>query len=223
MLLTGVLVFYLLIFKRKKLKIFLNPANEDPSFSLIELLFIIVCLVMFIVLGTLHPVNSDTHIYHVQMVLWFNEYGTVPGIANLYPRFGLGSSWFNLISIFRIPLFKQENFTYLNVTTVIWFFLWLFNKRQWHINHWEDVASKIMSLYYLLIILFCLSEWELFRDASNSTNYDFIVSGLNIMLISYLLESIMLNKYSQAFSLWFIILGISIIAFKFPGLWFCCY
>ena len=217
MLLTAALVFYLLMFKRKKIKIFFKTKNEGPSFSLIELVFIVVCLVVFIVLGTLQPVNSDTHIYHVQIVLWFNEYGTVPGIANLYPRFGLGSSWFSLISIFRIPLFKQENFTYLNVTTVIWFFLWLFNKRKWHINHWQNAASKIMSLYYLLIILFCLSEWELFRDASNSTNYDFIVSALNIMLISYLLESIILNKYSQAFSLWFVILGIAIIPFKLSG------
>ena len=217
MLITAVLIFYLLIFKRKKIKIFLKIANGGPSFSLIELVFIIACVVVFIVLGTLHSVNSDTHIYHVQMVLWFNEYGTVPGIANLYPRFGLGSSWFGLISTFRIPLFKQENFTYLNVTTVIWFFLWLFNKRKWHINHGQNAASKIMSLYYLLIILFCLFEWELFRDASNSTNYDFIVSGLNIMLISYLLESIILNKYSQAFSLWFVILGIAIIPFKLSG------
>ena len=217
LLLSSILLLYLLLFRKKEVSQIFKTIKPKPP-SLIELSFVIICLIIFIILGSLEPINSDTHIYHIQIIRWFNQYGTVPGIANLFPRFGLGSNWFSLIGIFRIPFFSHENFTYLNTTTVIWFFLWLFNNWKWHSNNYhENAASKILSLFYLLIILFCMFDWELFRDSANSTNYDFIVTALSITVISFLIESILLNEPRKKFSLLFVILCISIIPFKLSG------
>lgn len=216
---TAGLLICLIFFKKQEVKGILKNVNFKSSFTLIELSFITVCLLLFIVLGCIETVNSDTNIYHIQIILWTNEYGTVPGIANLFPRFGLGSNWFNLVSSFRIPAFKTENYTYLNSSLVIWFFLWLFNNWRWHLRNFnKHAANKILSLFYLLLILFCLFDWELFRDAANSTSYDFIVTGLTIMIISWMIESILSKENSKPSSILFIILCISVIPFKLSGI-----
>jgi hypothetical protein len=169
-------------------------------------------------LGTLQPVNSDTKIYHLQIIKWNNEYGTVPGIANLYPRYGLGSNWFNLISIFKIPSFPNNNYTWLNTTTVIWFFLWLVNNWNYHRSKANtSVANNILSHLYLCILLFFFFEWELFRDAANSTNYDFIVTSLTTVIVLFLVEDILLANVKKKFSLFLVLLCISLVPFKLSG------
>jgi hypothetical protein len=40
------------------------------------------------------PLVYDTGFYHAQAVRWLNEYGTVPGLANLHGRLGFNSVWF---------------------------------------------------------------------------------------------------------------------------------
>ena len=37
---------------------------------------------------------DDTDSYHIQMVKWIQEYGSVPGIANLHLTIWFNSSWF---------------------------------------------------------------------------------------------------------------------------------
>jgi hypothetical protein len=36
----------------------------------------------------------DTRLYHMQVIKWLSEYGTVPGLALIHERFGYISSWF---------------------------------------------------------------------------------------------------------------------------------
>ena len=216
--LTLILVV-ILIAKKRSLKEIFNrfPLRYDLSF--VELGFIGVVLLIFLVCGTLEPVNPDTQIYHVQIIKWFNEYGTVPGLANLFPRYGLGSNWFNLISVFRLPFFSYENFTWLNTTIVIWFFAWLIGKWKLHYNRKdESTKNMIMGHFYLLLILFCLFEWELFRDAANSTNYDFVVAALTLIAICFLIESILFPEVQMKFSSFFVIFCFSIIPFKLSGI-----
>ena len=147
--LTTGLLFLLLLFKKKEIKNALKSLGKFPSLSWLETSFVIVILLLFVILGSIKVVNSDTTIYHIQIILWTNEYAAVPGIANLFPRYGLGSNWFNLISSFRLPFFKHENFTYLNTTLAIWFFLWLFNNWRWHVRNFKLCQpNKILSLFY---------------------------------------------------------------------------
>jgi len=185
------------------------------SFTL-EAFFTVLCIFMFIVLGTGKHANNDTHIYHVQLVKWINEYGTVPGLANLFPRYGTGSNWFNLISFFYMPFTGNENYSWLNTTAVTWFFLWLLNNWKFH-SIAGSIASSIMSHFYFLLLLFGLFEWEMFRDAASSTNYDFIVTTLTLITISYLLESVLFN-YPKKVSFIFCAICLSITPFKFSGI-----
>lgn len=207
-----------LLSQKKKIRLIFCDYPIKLNVSLTEVIFIVVCIATFILLGTLSPVNADTKIYHIQIIKWFNEYGTVPGIANLYPRYGLGSNWFNLISIFKMPFFSNNNYTWLNATTVIWFFLWLINNWRYHTNKANtSLSNKILAHLNLFIILFFLYEWELFRDAANSTNYDFIVTAITIVIILYLIEEILCPPIIKSFSLILAVLCISLITFKLSG------
>jgi hypothetical protein len=206
-----------LVIKRKTIGKLPGAGIFRFNFSPVEIAFITICILIFLVAGVIKPVNSDTLTYHIQIIRWMNEYGTVSGVANLFPRFGLGSNWFNLISFFDAPFFNNKNFTWLNTTVVIWFFIWLIGKwKQQTIA--SSIAGTVMAHFYLLIILFCLFEWELFRDASNSTNYDFVVTSLTIMAVSFLIESILFLNRPASFSIFFIVLCLSIIPFKLSGL-----
>jgi hypothetical protein len=218
LLLLSIAPLLFLFLKRKETLALLKMFPLKLNLSWVELSFILICLAAFFIPGVLKPVNGDTQIYHVQIIRWFNEYGTVPGIANLFPRFGLGSSWFNLIAMFRIPYFSYENFTWLNTTTVIWFFVWLINNWRFHFSNKNSSSHQVMSHFYLLVILFSLLEWELFRDAASSTNYDFIVTALTLIAISFLLESILFPLEEKKFSFIFIVLCISVIPFKLSGI-----
>ncbi len=185
-----------------------------PSISI--LLFLSSCILLFIVLGTLRPVNIDTQLYHLQIIRWTNEYGAVPGLVNLYPRLGLSSNLFNLISIFHLPFFESQNFTYVNSAVTIWFLLWLLCKWNYH-NSKSQINNKQLSLFYFILLIYFIFDWQLFRDTANSTSYDFMVTSLTIMSLTYILETI-LEKQKRVFSLLLIVISISIIPFKLSGI-----
>lgn len=174
-------------------------------------------ILLFTLLSTLAPVNEDTQLYHLQIIRWTNEYGVVPGMANIYPRLGLGSNWFNLISLFYIPIFPNENFTYLNTSIVIWFFLWLMYKWHFYSLLSKEKYSPQLALFYFLLILYFLYDWQLFRDTANSTAYDFIVTVLTIFCLSFIIENILNNKEDKK-STYFLFIAVSIFTFKLSGI-----
>src|ERR1700730_2743866 len=67
------------------------PAFFLPCFALF--------LLMILTLNAGPTIMDDSDSYHIQMVKWAQEYGTVPGIANLHIRFGYNSSWFLSIAL----------------------------------------------------------------------------------------------------------------------------
>ena len=143
LLLFSIVPLLFLISKRKAAVELLKMFPLKLNLSLVEVSFILVCLAACFIPGVLKPLNSDTQIYHVQIIRWFNEYGTVPGIANLFPRFGLGSNWFNLIAMFRIPYFSYENLTWC---TKIMEKIWKKSRKVLK----EKVAFTISIIQYLL-------------------------------------------------------------------------
>jgi hypothetical protein len=42
----------------------------------------------------------DTDLYHAQVIRWYNEYGTPPGLGNLHTRLASNSSWHSLAALF---------------------------------------------------------------------------------------------------------------------------
>lgn len=159
-------------------------------------IFIITAILLFIFLGSGKPVMEDTELYHVQIIRW-DQYGPVPGLANLYLRDGFYSNWFHLISTFALP-FKHENFLFLNVTVGIWFFLFL--------------ATRLKkSIFYFFIMIYMLVEWDLARANASSTSYDFIVTALMIIILTAVIE----NKNQYFFTT--VLAAVSLPFFKISG------
>ena len=210
------LLFYLSVFQSKKIRnLFLETSNTTLPFF--PLLFVFVSIALFLLLGTLQPVNGDTQIYHLQIIRWQAEQRVVPGIANIYPRFGLGSNWFNLISFFYWTVFKTENFTYLNVSFVIWFFLWLVSKWNFHFQERHSKTNHFLSTYYFLLLAYCMFDWQLYRDAANSTNYDFAITAFTIIISSFFIEGVFTNRARNEFSIPLLIFALCAISFKLSG------
>jgi hypothetical protein len=154
--------------------------------TLIENCFLFACLLLFSFLAVGAPTMEDSDLYHIQTINWIHNYGTVPGLANLYLRYGLSSNWFHAISIFQLP-FTLQNFLYLNHSFAIWLFLFLFYQfKKNRLNNTK--ASAHLSLYYFSILLFMLFEWDLFRVAASSTSYDFVITGTTLICLHYLIE-----------------------------------
>jgi hypothetical protein len=42
----------------------------------------------------------DTDLYHAQIIRWYNEYGTAPGVGNLHSRLAFNSLWHALAAVF---------------------------------------------------------------------------------------------------------------------------
>lgn len=217
---TLAIFIYLFLFQRIKIiKVFLEILQNKGRVSFVSILFICISILLFVLLGSLQPVNGDTQIYHMQIIRWQSEYRVVPGIANLYPRLGLGSAWFNLITIFYIPVFRNENFTYLNASFVIWFFIWLFSK--WHFyfqNQGENSNTRLLSIFYFLLLLYCMFDWQLYRDSANSTNYDFAINAFTIIICSFFIEGIFINKPRDEFSVVVLFFCLCEVSFKLSGI-----
>ena len=176
--------------------------------------------VTLLLLGILQPVHPDTNIYHVQIVRWTNEYGTVPGVANLFARYGLNSAWFNLVALFKMPFFGMANYTWLNTTVALWFLLWLCDK--WLQDRPDPAGNgtrNTLRPFYLLVMVYCFFEWEIIRDAANSANYDFIVFALMFIVLSGMLQSLLEHRKETVGDLiLYLIAACSLITFKLSGM-----
>jgi hypothetical protein len=157
----------------------------------LEPVLLLVCAAMvglFAVLSAGPILMDDTESYHIQMIKWIQEYGTVVGLANLHERYGFNSSWFTLAGLF-IPRNNPHNFfTILNGTLSVWFSIYLFT------NFWKcvkaqdsskDTATYLSSFVILMIALF---SWPMLRGNATNLNYDFITACMIVVLFMELLR-----------------------------------
>ncbi|MDR1884147.1 MAG: hypothetical protein LBR26_15410 [Prevotella sp.] len=104
--LSVVSILYLAVVKRKEI---VNKAQAVVK-SLSVLQVILVCLAgfLFMLFLLVPPQFPDVYCYHIQNILWNEEYHVVPGLANLEERFGFNSNLFLLCSTFGLrPLFGE--------------------------------------------------------------------------------------------------------------------
>jgi hypothetical protein len=129
-LLIVLLILIVLSFPFRK-KIFLRARNilaeiknRDIFFSLCLAVF----LIMILVLNAGPTIMDDTESYHIQMIKWVQEYGTVPGIANLHLRFGFNSSWFIAVALLSPKLKGVDHYLALNGLLSCWLCYYLLDK-----------------------------------------------------------------------------------------------
>jgi len=197
------------LFKKSSARIIVPALKAYP----VHFLFLLLVCILFFILGSNRPVMEDTDLYHLQIIRLNREQGLVTGIANLYPRYGFYSCWLQLISFFYIP-FKNENFLFLNLTAGCWFCFFLVRKIIAHQSQAKP-ESKILLVFYLLVLLYMFLEWDLFRANSSSTGYDFIVTALTIIVLSQITENFF---FQRRYNEWLIILlAVSVPFFKLSG------
>lgn len=151
---------------------------------------------MIIVINAGPVIMDDTESYHIQAIKWIQEYGSVPGIANLHSRFGFNSSWFTSIAIFNFP--QGELFTGLNGALSLWFSYYIIIS----IFSLRDEKNNSIAVPLLFVLALSLIIWPLIRGNVANTNYDFITTLIVFVLF---IESFLKNKsllWSPEWILW---------------------
>jgi hypothetical protein len=148
--------------------------------------FLIFCLasllLMVLVLNAGPSLMDDTASYHIQMVKWLKEFGTVKGIANLHLRFGFNSSWFASIALLSPETHRINSYFALNGLLSLWVCQYLLK----HILCPSGPAGTQSAERRLLagfgVLLLCLVNWPMIRGNAGSSGYDFISAACLLVL-----------------------------------------
>ena len=92
--------------------------------------------------------------YHAQSIRWLEEYGVVPGLANLHERFAYNSSFFALSALYSMKFVLQESMHTMNGFIAIVLSLTCIPIAQsWKRKYFvlSDYA-RIGAIYYLTVI-----------------------------------------------------------------------
>jgi len=155
--------------------------------------------VLLITLATLLAagpiIRDDSESYHLQSILWLNEYGTVPGLANLHSRLGFNSSWLQTISLLT-PLSTQNFYTTPNtlLSILVASAVLIPHKRGSIEQNSIEKLSRIATLFLMLSI------WYYWRGNIQSCNYDYYFTA-TIILFYFQLNAADTNKKYKFFVL----------------------
>ena len=75
---------------------------------ILSVFVLVVIRVLYLSIGG--PTESDTLLYHAQIVRWIEEYPIVPGLGNLHDRLAYNSSFHMLASFLDIGAFQDKSF-----------------------------------------------------------------------------------------------------------------
>ncbi|MGZ8550520.1 MAG: LIC_10190 family membrane protein [Chitinophagaceae bacterium] len=184
--LVSVLLLAMLALSRKKAfsKFILHVVTEIKKQSM--LLFIATCSIwiLLLVLNAGKTMMDDTESYHIQMVKWVKEYGTVPGIVHLHQRFGFNSSWFTSIAIFNPQSGTLNYYTALNGVLSLWLSVYLLA-----MIATRQTSRQLLSMAATVVLAVCIISWPLLRGNASTSNYDFITMLVIFILFTETLKS----------------------------------
>lgn len=142
--------------------------NEIKKQSALAIVTFFTVWILVLLLNAGPTQMDDTESYHLQIIKWIKEYGTVPGLVHLHERFAFNSSWFSTIGLFDVPVNHLNFYSALNGSLSLWlagYFIWL-------------LSSKGNGLFFtgLLLSLVALFSWPLIRGNATNTNYDYVTA-----------------------------------------------
>ncbi|HVY73940.1 MAG TPA: hypothetical protein VG890_03865 [Puia sp.] len=182
---VGALMLVTLFFRKRFLdflrrRVILLP-KRSPAF-----ITCIACFLLLILVLNAGPVGmDDTESYHIQMIKWIQEFGTVPGIANLHLRFGFNSAWFTAVAVLTHSGPNLNNYLSLNGLLCFWFCYYLLEKA--FMLHGKRSVQQALGC--LVILGLSLLDWFVIRCSAMSANYDFITTACIVLLFVELSES----------------------------------
>ncbi len=163
---------------------FLSDVKKRIKFAypaILKLLFMTAVIIVLLMASWVieHP---DTIGYQIQIIKWIEEFGLVPGIANLNTAFGYQNSWFCLEAFFGLQFSPIGHYIYLNsfvTILVIYFVCENINE-----NFYKKNPKNIV-LWVCFLTLSFLSYTQI-RLTASSTSSDYIVT-VYILSVFYLL------------------------------------
>ena len=92
---------------RKQLGEFL--CEQKANITKGKILFVLVLLLLFSYGASRGYLHFDSGLYHAQAIRWIEEYGVVPGLANLHCRLAYNSSAFTLIALYSMEFLVGQS------------------------------------------------------------------------------------------------------------------
>ncbi|MGK2862023.1 MAG: LIC_10190 family membrane protein, partial [Chitinophagaceae bacterium] len=164
------LLFITLFFKKKAFIPFVTHFLSKVKKHSALLLLTICCLwFLLLFLNAGKTMMDDTESYHIQMIKWIKQYGSVPGIVHLHERFGFNSSWFTSIAMFIPGSGKLNFYTSLNGVLSLWFSMYILK-----LIIYVRASGNFLTLAAVAVFAICFVSWPLLRGNVSTSNYDFI-------------------------------------------------
>ena len=89
-------------------QIYTSIFNQVKKISTLLKVFFLLLLVLVLFQSSSSSFFIDNETYYIQTIKWLNEYGFVPGLANLHIFFGQTSGWHILQSVFSFSYFNNN-------------------------------------------------------------------------------------------------------------------
>jgi hypothetical protein len=141
----------------------------------------VVFVLMILALNSGPTIMDDTDSYHIQLVKWASEYGTVPGIANLHLRYGFNSSWFLAIALLTPNTAGIDHYMTLNGLISVWLTYYLL-RNIFNPGGKNGTQRSNSAIAALVVLVLGLVAWPMIRGNATTANYDFISTCLIIVL-----------------------------------------
>lgn len=185
-------IFYLFV-KRRNLKIWINHLSEKIKAQPIWVKFALLISFLFILIyTTATPLFYDLGLYHLQSMMWSEQYSVVPGLGNVHGRLAFNSSFLLLSTLFNYHPDAWMRFFSINGLCMLIFTWWVIIQISRSKSYLHTIAWGV------LYILFGL---EFFTSLS-STSTDMLVNILVVYLImSSLCESGKINNKILLYSI----------------------
>ncbi|MFN3968984.1 LIC_10190 family membrane protein [Flavobacterium sp.] len=147
-----VLGFY---FKAYLKGIFKSTRTQLSDFSVLVKVLLSFSSVLILAQSATLPFIVDNETYYIQTMKWLNEYGFVPGLANLHLFLGQTSGWHITQSVYSFS-FLYDGFNDLNGYVFLLFNFWAFQKLHSYFIQGKrlDLVFGLLPLAYVFLFQF---------------------------------------------------------------------
>lgn len=180
-LVIGLTIILSFIRRKRVILLYKNVLLQFRKITTTQLLAIAATWMMILLINSGSIMMDDSESYHVQMVKWINEYGTVPGIVNLHERFGFNSSWFSSIAFFFSTGKLINSYTALNAVISFWFCAFLITKLIPAPTE-GSLKKTSFNIPLLLVLILAILCWPMIRGNAATANYDIISTAIIAIL-----------------------------------------
>ncbi len=114
----------------------------------------ITATIIFLIMayGTSHGyMHYDTGLYHAQAIHWIEEYGVIPGLANLHVRLGYNSSAFPLNALYSFAFISGRSY-HVTAGFCALLLAWECIVHPVKIQNLPSILVRVAGIYYLFMI-----------------------------------------------------------------------